>query len=85
MELVNRETNFNKVFNNAPNIGVINPLNYKKSKVPSSATTSTTTTTLQSGKISPGVARLDPIPGGSLLEHHLPLNPNKPLPKKFLK
>lgn len=85
MELVNRETNFNKVFNNAPNIGVINPLNYKKSKGPSSATTSTTTTTLQSGKISPGVARLDPIPGGSLLEHHLPLNPNKPLPKKFLK
>ena len=29
MELVNRETNFNKVFNNTPNIGVINPLNYK--------------------------------------------------------
>ena len=81
MELVNRDTNFNKVFNNSPNIGVINPLNYKKSKGPSSAST----TNLQSGKISPGVARLDPIPGGSLLEHHLPLNPNKPLPKKFLK
>lgn len=30
MELVNRETNFNKVFNNLPNIGVINPLNVNK-------------------------------------------------------
>jgi hypothetical protein len=30
MELVNRETNFNKVFTNAPssNVGVINPLSY---------------------------------------------------------
>lgn len=30
MELVNRETNFNKVFTNAPssNIGVMNPLAY---------------------------------------------------------
>ena len=27
MELLNRENNFNKMFNNAPNIGVINPLN----------------------------------------------------------
>jgi hypothetical protein len=30
MELVNRETNFNKVFTNAPaaNVGVINPLSF---------------------------------------------------------
>ena len=27
MELLNRENNFTKMFNNAPNIGVINPLN----------------------------------------------------------
>lgn len=26
LELVNRETNFNKVFNASPNVGVINPL-----------------------------------------------------------
>ena len=26
LELVNRETNFNKVFNANPNVGVINPL-----------------------------------------------------------
>ncbi len=29
MELVNRETNFNKVFSAAPNVGVMNPLNAK--------------------------------------------------------
>lgn len=27
MELVNRETNFNKMFNVMPNVGTINPLN----------------------------------------------------------
>jgi hypothetical protein len=27
MELVNRENNFNKIFNASPNIGIINPLN----------------------------------------------------------
>ncbi len=31
MELVNRETNFNKVFSAAPNVGVMNPLNAKVS------------------------------------------------------
>ena len=30
LELVNRETNFNKVFNTAPNVGVLNPLNASK-------------------------------------------------------
>ena len=30
-ELVNRETNFNKVFNAAPNVGVMNPFNTKVS------------------------------------------------------
>ena len=27
LELVNRETNFNKMFSAAPNVGVLNPLN----------------------------------------------------------
>lgn len=31
MELINRETNFNKVFNANPNIGVLNPLATKVS------------------------------------------------------
>ena len=29
MELVNRETNFNKVFSASPNVGVLNPLDAK--------------------------------------------------------
>lgn len=33
MELVNRETNFNKMFNATPNIGVLNPLAYTNNKV----------------------------------------------------
>ncbi|MEQ2232651.1 hypothetical protein ILYODFUR_013664, partial [Ilyodon furcidens] len=32
LELVNRETNFNKVFNASPNVGVINPLIKQKKK-----------------------------------------------------
>ncbi|XP_013886726.1 protein FAM184A [Austrofundulus limnaeus] len=32
LELVNRETNFNKVFNTSPNVGVINPLIKQKKK-----------------------------------------------------
>ena len=31
MELVNRETNFNKVFNSSPNVGVLDPLTAKVS------------------------------------------------------
>ena len=31
MELVNRETNFNKVFSASPNVGVLNPLDAKVS------------------------------------------------------
>ena len=27
MELINRETNFNKIFGSTPQVGVINPLN----------------------------------------------------------
>ena len=29
MELVNRETNFNKVFSASPNVGILNPLDAK--------------------------------------------------------
>ena len=34
LELVNRETNFNKVFNTTPNVGVLNPLSVKVRAVP---------------------------------------------------
>ncbi len=32
MELVNRETNFNKMFSASPNVGVLNPLSVKVRK-----------------------------------------------------
>nr|XP_039263770.1 protein FAM184A-like [Styela clava] len=32
LELVNRETNFNKVFSTSPNVGVLNPLNVQQKK-----------------------------------------------------
>ncbi|XP_074643406.1 protein FAM184A-like [Tubulanus polymorphus] len=73
MELVNRETNFNKVFSTAPNVGVMNPLvkpkKYKKNQ---------SATSLTNGK-------LDPLPGSPF--HEEKLNPARPLPphKKFLK
>ena len=35
LELVNRETNFNKVFNAVPNVGLINPLVKVTSDFPS--------------------------------------------------
>jgi hypothetical protein len=33
MELVNRETNFNKVFNGDPKVGVLNPLTVAKVRI----------------------------------------------------
>jgi hypothetical protein len=36
MELVNRETNFNKVFSASPNVGVLNPLDAKVNNLKSS-------------------------------------------------
>ncbi|PNI87446.1 FAM184A isoform 12, partial [Pan troglodytes] len=40
LELVNRETNFNKVFNSSPTVGVINPLAKQKKKNDKSPTNS---------------------------------------------
>ncbi|XP_076435119.1 protein FAM184A-like [Babylonia areolata] len=91
LELVNRETNFNKVFNTAPNVGVLNPLTAKPRKkgdkgppskhmsAPSLASSSTTSSQ----------QRLDPLPNSPLHDNNL--NPSKPLPqpagfsKKFVK
>ncbi|XP_059154210.1 protein FAM184A-like [Physella acuta] len=50
LELVNRETNFNKVFNASPNVGVLNPFQKPKKK----------------GEKTAGVQRLDPLPGSPL-------------------
>ncbi|KAL3864834.1 hypothetical protein ACJMK2_006484 [Sinanodonta woodiana] len=82
MELVNRETNFNKVFNASPNVGVLNPLHVKAKKGDKAIAKFTSSPNFSQGK------RLDPLPGSPL--HTGNLNPSKPLPspafnKKFVK
>lgn len=75
MELVNRETNFNKVFSASPNVGVLNPLDSKKRRGSKG-----------NGSAPNLSGRLDPLPGSPM--HHSQLNPSKPLPpfaKKFVK
>uniref|UniRef100_A0A672YGE3 Family with sequence similarity 184 member A n=1 Tax=Sphaeramia orbicularis TaxID=375764 RepID=A0A672YGE3_9TELE len=93
LELVNRETNFNKVFNASPNVGVINPLIKQKRKNEKSAasrfSSSPNHRALEAAGLGPG--RLEPLPNSPL--HHLELNSNKPLPpptpptepKKFMR
>ncbi|CAF1184756.1 unnamed protein product [Rotaria sordida] len=86
MELINRETNFNKVFTNAPNssVGVINPLAYNTKFIPrhSDASTSSSRKTQ-----SPRPSKLEPlVVTNGEIPHDLTLNPNKPLlPKRFVK
>ncbi|KXJ05702.1 Protein FAM184A, partial [Exaiptasia diaphana] len=69
MELLNRETNFNKVFNSSPQVGVINPLNSK---------TSIKKTVNKNTGILMSSSRLDPIPNMPL--HERRLTKTKPLP-----
>uniref|UniRef100_A0A668AQT4 Family with sequence similarity 184 member A n=1 Tax=Myripristis murdjan TaxID=586833 RepID=A0A668AQT4_9TELE len=81
LELVNRETNFNKVFNASPNVGVINPLIKQKRKNEKTAagrfSSSPNLRALEAGGM--GVpSRLEPIPNSPL--HHHELNSSKPLP-----
>lgn len=83
MELVNRENNFNKIFNNAPNIGTINPLN-ANTKIKAKSSAANLTQRQQLTQQSASAGRLEPIPGIGSPLHDLTLNPNKPLPKKFL-
>uniref|UniRef100_A0A7N8YIZ0 Family with sequence similarity 184 member Ab n=1 Tax=Mastacembelus armatus TaxID=205130 RepID=A0A7N8YIZ0_9TELE len=96
LELVNRETNFNKVFNASPNVGVINPLIKQKKKnektTGSRFSSSPNLRALEAAGMGMGVpSRLEPIPNSPL--HHLELNSNKPLPpptpptepKKFMR
>ncbi|XP_078504599.1 protein FAM184A isoform X3 [Lissotriton helveticus] len=83
LELVNRETNFNKVFNASPNVGVINPLVKQKKKndkstnrfvsVPNLSATENSTV----GNGHP--TRLEPIPNSPI--HDIEFNSSKPLPQ----
>uniref|UniRef100_A0A8D3E9K5 Family with sequence similarity 184 member A n=1 Tax=Scophthalmus maximus TaxID=52904 RepID=A0A8D3E9K5_SCOMX len=96
LELVNRETNFNKVFNASPNVGVINPLIKQKKKNEKTAasrlSSSPNLRALEAAGTGVGVpGRLEPIPNSPF--HHLEFNSNKPLPpptpptepKKFMR
>uniref|UniRef100_H3DP92 Family with sequence similarity 184 member A n=1 Tax=Tetraodon nigroviridis TaxID=99883 RepID=H3DP92_TETNG len=96
LELVNRETNFNKVFNASPHVGVINPLIKQKRKNEKTSSSRFSSSPIVRAVEATGVGvaqpgRLEPIPNSPL--HHLELNSNKPLPlptpptepKKFMR
>ncbi|CAF5106535.1 unnamed protein product [Rotaria magnacalcarata] len=85
MELMNRETNFNKVFTNAPssNIGVMNPLSYNTKFV---ARNSDASSSSRIKSQSPRPSKLEPLATNGEIPHDLALNHNKPLlPKRFIK
>uniref|UniRef100_A0A8P0NTY3 Family with sequence similarity 184 member A n=2 Tax=Canis lupus familiaris TaxID=9615 RepID=A0A8P0NTY3_CANLF len=84
LELVNRETNFNKVFNSSPTVGVINPLTKQKKKNDKSPTNRFVSvpnlSALESGGVGNGHPnRLDPIPNSPV--HAIEFNSGKPLPQ----
>ncbi|XP_060229163.1 protein FAM184A isoform X5 [Meriones unguiculatus] len=84
LELVNRETNFNKIFNTSPTVGVINPLVKQKKKNDKSPTNRFVSVPNLSALESSGVgnghpARLEPIPNSPV--HGVEFNSNKPLPQ----
>ncbi|CAH2251965.1 FAM184A isoform X2 [Pelobates cultripes] len=82
LELVNRETNFNKVFNASPNVGVINPLVKQKKKNDKSTNrfvSAPNLSALESGGVGNGHPnRLEPIPNSPI--HDIEFNSSKPLP-----
>uniref|UniRef100_UPI00398E6A66 protein FAM184A n=1 Tax=Pristiophorus japonicus TaxID=55135 RepID=UPI00398E6A66 len=85
LELVNRETNFNKVFNASPNVGVINPLakqKKKNDKIANRFVSAPNLSALESAGVGNGQHqhnRLEPIPNSPV--HDIGLNCNKPLPQ----
>ncbi|XP_040206255.1 protein FAM184A isoform X2 [Rana temporaria] len=82
LELVNRETNFNKVFNASPNVGVINPLVKQKKKNDKSANrfvSSPNLSAVETAVMGNGhPTRLEPIPNSPI--HDIEFNSSKPLP-----
>nr|XP_036849377.1 protein FAM184A isoform X7 [Manis javanica] len=84
LELVNREINFNKVFNSSPTVGVINPLTKQKKKNDKSSSNRFVSvpnlSALESGGVGNGHPnRLDPIPNSPV--HDTEFNSSKPLPQ----
>ncbi|XP_010160358.1 protein FAM184A isoform X1 [Antrostomus carolinensis] len=84
LELVNRETNYNKIFNASPNVGVINPLVKQKKKNDKSTNRFVSVPNISalesSGVVGNGHPnRLDPIPNSPI--HDIEFNSSKPLPQ----
>ncbi|XP_051881434.1 protein FAM184A isoform X3 [Pristis pectinata] len=85
LELVNRETNFNKVFNASPTVGVINPLakqKKKNDKIASRFVSAPNLSAVESAGVGNGQHqhnRLEPIPNSPV--HDIGFNSNKPLPQ----
>ncbi|XP_062344744.1 protein FAM184A isoform X1 [Cinclus cinclus] len=84
LELVNRETNYNKMLNASPNVGVINPLVKQKKKNDKSTNRFVSVPNLSalesSGVVGNGHPnRLDPIPNSPI--HDIEFNSSKPLPQ----
>ncbi|XP_065487093.1 protein FAM184A isoform X2 [Caloenas nicobarica] len=84
LELVNRETNYNKMFKASPNVGVINPLVKQKKKNDKSTNRFVSVPNLSalesSGVVGNGHPnRLDPIPNSPI--HDIEFNSSKPLPQ----
>ncbi|XP_077638380.1 protein FAM184A isoform X2 [Lonchura striata] len=84
LELVNRETNYNKMCNASPNVGVINPLVKQKKKNDKSTNRFVSVPNLSalesSGVVGNGHPnRLDPIPNSPI--HDIEFSSSKPLPQ----
>ncbi|KAM9260976.1 protein FAM184A isoform 2-T2 [Cariama cristata] len=84
LEIVNREPNYNKMFNASPNVGVINPLVKQKKKNDKSTNRFVSVPNLSalesSGVVGNGHPnRLDPIPTSPI--HDIEFNSSKPLPQ----
>ncbi|XP_069462710.1 protein FAM184A isoform X2 [Ambystoma mexicanum] len=83
LELVNRETNFNKVFNASPNVGVINPLVKQKKKNDKSTNRFVSVpnlSALENSAMGNGhPTRLEPIPNSPI--HDIEFSSSKPLPQ----
>ncbi|XP_029398259.1 protein FAM184A isoform X6 [Mus pahari] len=84
LELVNRETNFNKIFNTSPTVGVINPLAKQKKKNDKSPANRFVSVPNLSALEPSGMGnghptRLEPIPNSPA--HDVEFNSSKPLPQ----
>lgn len=83
LELMNRETNFNKVFSAHPSVGFMNPLDVstgkRKKLTTKTAWSQSSMANAQSAVRTSSPGRLEPIPQ-AIVPPEKPLNFNKPLP-----